>query len=94
MFCLAGAALDGCSIFGAQCSLPVLDITEEPVIQDSSISRVYPLASIMRLSCLVAGQPPPSIRWLKNGEEVVPVRYRVEVRNTMVCVIAVDTQGR
>ena len=78
---------------GAQCSVPVLNVAEEPVIQDSSISRVYPLASIMRLSCLVAGQPPPSIRWLKNGEEVVPVRYRVEVRKMAVCVITVNTPG-
>ncbi|XP_076438747.1 protogenin A-like [Babylonia areolata] len=56
----------------------VLHVLEAPVIEDSSPSSVYPLASIIRLDCLCAGQPPPSVLWLKNGVQVSPVRYRVE----------------
>lgn len=55
-----------------------LQVLEEPVIEDSSPSCAYPLASIVRLDCLTSGQPPPSVLWLKNGLEVTPIRYRVE----------------
>ncbi|XP_070180388.1 protogenin-like [Littorina saxatilis] len=57
---------------------------EEPVIENSSPSRSYPLASIIKFSCHVAGQPPPTLRWLKNGQEITPVRHRVEFLKDMM----------
>ncbi|XP_070178540.1 immunoglobulin superfamily DCC subclass member 3-like [Littorina saxatilis] len=61
-----------------------LQVLEEPVIENSSPSRSYPLASIIKFSCHVAGQPPPTLRWLKNGQEITPVRHRVEFLRDMM----------
>lgn len=29
----------------------------------------------IELECAVTGNPPPTIRWMKNGEEVIPSDY-------------------
>lgn len=55
-----------------------LRILEEPVIQEGFQSRGYPLASMIRLDCVVSGQPKPKVRWLRNGTDVVEKSFRVE----------------
>lgn len=59
-------------------SLAEVRVMEVPVIEDSPQSRRYPLASVIRLECIVAGRPLPRIRWLKDGEEVMKKPFRVE----------------
>ncbi|KAK7475776.1 hypothetical protein BaRGS_00032997, partial [Batillaria attramentaria] len=55
-----------------------LRVLELPVIEESPQSRRYPLASVIHLECIVAGQPLPRIRWLKDGKEVREKPFRVE----------------
>ena len=58
------------------------DIRPPPIVHHGPQNQTLPISSMAVLQCVVSGDPPPTVRWYKNGRLLTLAEHRFLLRDT------------